>query len=104
MKIVINSCVGEFRLSEAAIKRLIELGVDDHDLRSMTQGFDDAVANKWVVRRDPRLIQVIQELSSEEASSDYSDLQIVNVPDNLDWRIADFKGCERVEEAHRTWG
>lgn len=58
--------------------------------------------DKSVHRDDPLLIQVINELG-DEANSDYSNLHIVDIPDDIKWNINDYDGHEHVEEVHRTW-
>ena len=55
-------------------------------------------------RDDPRLVQTIQKLGSK-AGSDGSHLQIIEVPDDVDWRIGTGEdGVEWVYEVHRIWG
>lgn len=54
-------------------------------------------------RNDPFLVQVVEELG-EEANSSFSILQIVNVPDNVNWYIEEYDGNEWVAEQHNTWG
>lgn len=49
---------------------------------------------------------MIEELGGEIASaSRYSktEIKIVDVPDDVDWTIADYDGAEWVAEKHRTW-
>lgn len=55
-----------------------------------------------VKRNDPVLIQVIEELGSE-ADSEYSNLEIVEIPDDVDFEISEYDGVERIHEKHRTW-
>ena len=54
-------------------------------------------------RADPELISVIEELGSERASARSSSLQIVEIPDEVEWTIVDYDGREHVAEKHRTW-
>ena len=84
MKIVINGCFGGFSLSEQALK---ELGGE----QSRTQ-----------VRNDPRLVEIVERLG-DAANGPYAKLRIVEIPDNVNWQIAEYDGYEHVEEVHRTW-
>jgi hypothetical protein len=37
-------------------------------------------------------------------NTSYSDLRIVEIPDDVNWYIAEYDGREHVAERHRTWG
>ena len=56
--------------------------------------------DKW--RADPHLIQVIEEMG-EEANESHAEIEIVDVPDNVEWFIEEYDGMEHVSETHRTW-
>ena len=56
-----------------------------------------------VARDDPYLVQVIEELGSEEASGRYAELKIVEIPADVDWVIEEYDGAEWIAECHRTW-
>jgi hypothetical protein len=53
-------------------------------------------------RDDPILIQVVKELG-KEANGSCAELEIVEIPDGINWEIDEYDGMERVEEAHRSW-
>lgn len=53
-------------------------------------------------RDDPILIQVIEELG-EEANGFCAELNIVEIPDDVDFVIEEYDGNEWVAENHRTW-
>ena len=88
-KIVINNCYGGFNLSEEAIKRL---------------NYDDNSEHKiWEIARDnSELIKVVEELGYE-ANGTYSELKIVEIPDEVEWQIVDDYGLEHIAEKHRIW-
>jgi hypothetical protein len=113
MKVVINRCYGGFSLSQKAWGRLVELGVPVYslDASEVPDGFiifKDEKGEYWNSyrgqdeRTEPRLIQVIEELG-EEANTRFSELMIVEVPDDSSWYIDDYDGMEHVSEHHRTW-
>ena len=54
-------------------------------------------------RDDPNLIKVIETLG-EKANGRFSQLKIVEIPDNVEWTIDEYDGAEWVAEKHRTWG
>lgn len=59
----------------------------------------------WV-RHDPLLVQVVEELGGEHrqgASGKCAKLSIVEIPDDVDYEIAEYDGLEHVAEKHRTW-
>jgi len=88
MKVVINGCYGGFGLSTKAMKRLKELGIDK---------------DFWEIERnDPILVQVVEELGIEVNDS-YSELKVVEIPENIDWFIQEYDGLERIAEEHRVW-
>lgn len=55
-----------------------------------------------IARDDPILIQVVEELG-EKANSRYSELKVVEIPDDVEWQIDEYDGAEWVAEKHRTW-
>jgi len=64
----------------------------------------DAYWADWNIDRDdPLLIQVIDELG-EEANDKYSELKIVEIPDDIEWEIDEYDGMETIHERHRSWG
>jgi hypothetical protein len=90
-QIVINACHGGFGLSEAASVRYRELaGIPLSDYR-------------WEIQRDdPHLIATVLELG-KAANTRYSELKVVEVPEGVEWQIAEYDGWEHVAETHRTW-
>lgn len=118
MKIVINRCYGGFGLSQEAYKKLIERGVPTHKFSETTKYTGDPKViymdykpnEYWSSyfhddenRTDPDLIAVIEALGSKEASGQYAELKIVEIPDNIGYEITYCNGIERVEEVHNSW-
>jgi len=91
-EIVINNCFGGFRMSEEAEKRFKEIA-----------GYAVDFGGKDLERDDPALVQVVKELGNE-ANTFVSNLEIVEVPDDVNWFIEKDDGLEWVAEEHRTWG
>lgn len=93
MKVVINSDHGVFCLSHAAI---------DYIKKKYNRVLDSYLSNDKNVRTDSVLIEVIEALG-KEANGNFSNLKIIEVPDDVDWLIQEYDGREWVAEKHRTW-
>lgn len=119
-KIVINACYGGFGLLDAATLRYCELkGITvypekEKDSWGFTSYFLDAPENRKkdeyntlrdcdITRDDPVLVQVVEELG-KEANGSYSNLKIIEIPEDVSWHIAEYDGYESVAENHRSWG
>lgn len=85
-KVVINTCYGGFSLSEEA-RALI--GID-----------------RWqdcdIARDDPKLVEVVERLG-DEANTAYSELKVIEIPADLDYRIDNYDGKETVVETSRCY-
>lgn len=118
MKVVINRCYGGFGLSDKAVERYAELkgmklvkqkeksygdsaywldGIEDDEHYFSAYDLYDKEH-----RADPVLIQVVEELG-DEANGWCAELNIVDIPDDVKWHIAEYDGIEWIAEDHRTW-
>ena len=107
-KIVINKCYGGFGLSQEALTELQKLNdklvveqnseVFPEESLWLSEDFDDYPH----YRGNDQLIEVIEKLGSR-ANGQHSELKIVEIPDNVEYTIADYDGIEWVAEVHRTW-
>ncbi len=133
MKIVINKCFGGFGLSILALKELVKRGAKGLEVTKTLKYFDskqeadkdlskdvgdgyrttcmefllekDGKVYTWPRenRTDPVLLSVVKKLGSE-ANGNYAELEIVKIPDGVDYTIEDYDGVEHIAEVHRTWG
>lgn len=94
MKIVINTCLGDFSLSPLARTQLRGRGFPEE--HCAPYGLPDKERN------NPLVIQVVEELG-ELANGTSAELTIVEIPDDVDWIIEQYEGEEWVSETHRTW-
>ena len=112
-KIVINVDFGGFSLSHEAIMRYAEIkGISIHAVEKDSsllpyEYYTDVTYEKcfWdsdIPRDDPALIQVIEELG-EAANGRFATLHICEIPEDVNWYIAEYDGLEHVAEEHRTW-
>lgn len=75
------------------------------DLGEVTNNLpnDDTFWSDYNVERDdPMLIKVVEEMGKESFGS-YSELEIVEIPDDVEWEIDDYDGYESIHEKHRSW-
>lgn len=54
-------------------------------------------------RTDHHLIQVVEELG-EKANGSCAELEIIEIPDGVEWELDEYDGLESVHEKHRSWG
>jgi len=116
MKIVINSDFGGFGLSNEAFERyLIEKETPFRKVPNR-YGFyfyengpnsvgDDTDIMLWdmeIERNDPVLVRIVEEMG-EDANGTHASLKIVEIPEDVEWEIDEYDGCEHVAEKHRTW-
>jgi len=98
MKVVISSCFGGFCVSRKAVEFMAARG-NAAAMASPANGCGDSDLYR---RDDPDLIAAVEELG-EDAGGGFSALKVVEIPDDVDWRVEQFGGKEWVAEKHRTW-
>jgi hypothetical protein len=130
MKVVINRCFGGFGLSHEAVMLYAEkagftlypfvskptsdtiqpyIGQDTLFI-SYTKtpledggGYDDGhFYDKDLERNDPILAEVVEELG-EKANGPFAKLEIIEIPDDVDFYIDEYDGLESIHESHRSW-
>jgi len=55
-----------------------------------------------IQRDDINLVKVIEEMG-DAANGNCAELEVVKIPDGIDWVLDEYDGSETVEEAHRSW-
>ena len=53
-------------------------------------------------RTDTNLIRVVEELG-EKANGQCAELEIIEIPDGVDYEIDEYDGVESIHERHRSW-
>ena len=115
MKIVINKDHGGFGLSDEAFEEYLKRsGIDyekreDFRLRSIVsvnfyrKGEEEGILlDSDIPRNDEVLVALVEDLGSA-VNSRYSDLKVVEIPEDVDWYIEEYDGMEWVAEKHRRW-
>ena len=102
MQVVINRCYGGFGLSREAIDLYCALvNIDPGTWNNLWGYYKDFQERK--LKRDDPVLLVIVEYLGEDADNKFSELKIVELPDDVEWRIHEYDGMESVAEIHRTW-
>lgn len=109
---MINKCYGGFGLSDKAIDRLEELGYEAPEgCRTIKQAL---ISEDWglksekywglsdIPRDHPLLVQVVEELG-DKANKRLAKLKVVEIPDDVDWRVEEYDGTEWIREVSREW-
>jgi hypothetical protein len=90
MKIVINACYGDFGLSKEALALFNERSGTTITYRCSIE------------RNNPILVEIVEQLG-EAANTRFSELKVVEIPDDVRWQIEEHDGNEWIAEKHRTW-
>ena len=56
-----------------------------------------------IKRDDPFLVRTVEELG-DKANGQFASLEVVEIPDGIQWEIEEYDGSEHIAESHRTWG
>jgi len=111
-KIVVNRCFGGFGLSDEAMVLYAHLtglvlvrvkgsfGGNDYYVDEV--GSNNYFYDRDIVRDDAALVTVVETLG-ERASAKYARLAVVEIPEDVEWEIAEYDGAELIAERHRTW-
>lgn len=121
--IVRNTCYGGYGVSVEAQRMLLERGCKHIHLEKYNRGLTemglaefcqdlgilqvgpDTWANdthRYENRDCEVLVQVVRELGAR-ANGSHADLEVVEIPDDVEWIISEYDGAETIEEKHRSW-
>jgi len=91
MKIVINDCYGGFSLSDEALA--------EYQKRT---GEELTGLGRDIPRDNPVLVSIVEQMGVD-ASGACAVLKVIEIPNEVNWCIEEYDGCEWVAERHRTW-
>ena len=96
MQVVINTSYSNFAISADAVS-LIQKKIKNPKAKSQINAysFDND-------RSNPLLVEAVQKLGAK-ANSLYTTLKIVEIPDDVEWRVDAINGKEVIREKHRIW-
>jgi len=116
-QVVINTCYGGFGLSNKAMEmyltrvgkvpfyRYDRYGTSTYASKPFVN--DKSIGEYYhtgdIGRDDPDLVFVVQSLGAASASGYLSKLKIVEVPDDVEWKIHNHDGMESVSEKSNSW-
>ena len=97
MLVVINTKnFGSFSISEKAVDFIRKKVKGKENKNSIfTYSFNDDRSNYL-------LIEAVSKLK-DKANGLYSELKIVEIPDDIEWQVFAINGEEWIAEKHRTW-
>ena len=96
MQVVINNSYSNFAISADAIS-LIQKKIKNPKAKSQINAY--AFDND---RSNPLLVEAVQKLGAK-ANGLYTTLKIVEIPDDVEWRVDAVNGKEVIREKHRMW-
>ena len=96
MQVVINTSYSNFAISRDAIL-LIQKKIKNTKDKSQINAY--AFDND---RSHPLLVEAVQKLGAK-ANGLYTTLKIVEIPDDVEWRVDAINGKEVIREKHRVW-
>ena len=109
MEIVVNRCYGGFELSDEAFEEYLKrknieyiVEIDKYDRKKYYTKSGKLLWDGQIPRYDKVLIEIVKEMG-EKSFGKFAELEIVEIPDEVDWYIDDYDGMETVEEKHRSW-
>jgi hypothetical protein len=69
---------------------------------NLAERYWETWTSDYANRNDPLIVRVVEELG-KKANGWAADLQIVEIPDDIDYEIDDYDGVESVHEKYRSW-
>jgi hypothetical protein len=108
MKIVVNRCFGGFSISKKAAEYMANIGskqaaveLEENKSRWYGYGYVDGFDDGYE-RNDKHLVAAVEALG-DEANGASASLEVVEIPDDVDWEIDEYDGREMIREKSRTW-
>ena len=100
MKIVINTSYDWFSVSEEVYNKL-GLKWDNSSYLS-NDHFNIDSTNPHAYRAAPELVEAVEKLG-KAANTCFSSLKVVEIPDDVRWKIDGCGGYEKIREISRVW-
>lgn len=99
---------GEIMFSVYSVPNPQDYNLSERDEDGMYRGANkraEQIRIEVENRADPDLVKVVEELNEQgiRASGIFADLEVVEIPDGVEWEIDEYDGLEIVREKHRSW-
>jgi hypothetical protein len=98
--VIDNGCNEKTIFSTAFDKNFGETMSEETTSEAYKQNY---FSNFDISRDDKDLIEVVEKLGSKRSSGSCSCLQVVEIPDGVEYEITDYDGIETLHEKHRSW-
>ena len=121
MKIAVNKCFGGFSVTREVVDKLRKKGhkitvigemysdgsgprkasfyEENYHLSNIDFGIDGDDYNKHRCHTD--LIEAIE--TTKKPSGSMAEIEIVEIPDDVDWELDEYDGIETIREKSRSW-
>jgi len=101
MKVVLNKCFGGFGVSKEVYK---ELGIKwDGYGYLRNEDFNIKSDDYMKYRFNKKLIKAIEKIGLEKSSGKFAKLEIIDVPNDLEYEWNEYDGVETIHEKHKSW-
>ncbi len=101
MKIIVNRCYGGIGFSKKVFNSLGIKWTGYGYIRNEELGIKDKDDEIW--RTNKRLIKAVESIGIKESSGELAELEIVEIPDGIQFEIDNYDGVETIHEIHRSW-
>ncbi len=109
MKVVLNKCFGGFSISQEAAELMSKNGCE-RAKKELEESKDDSFYGYGYVegmdggydRTSTYLINAVETLGKKSWGR-CAELKVVEIPDGIEYDIADYDGIETLHEKHRSW-
>lgn len=121
MKIIVNKCYGGFGISDEACEWLIsnkkwkvsEYLKDGNTLKDKSAKLTPTdkpefygrywtIADRDELRIDSDVIECVETLG-KKSSGNHANLEVIEIPDDVEWEVDEYDGIESIHEVHRSW-
>lgn len=102
MKIAINKCYGGFVVTKHVFD---ELGIEWDGFGFLCNKYFGIINSKnpYEYRAHLKLIAALEKVGKENYNGPRASIEIIEIPNNIEWEIEEHDGNEWVSEKHRIW-
>ena len=117
VKVAVNKEHGGFSISQEVVDILKRKGVKCQFYEGEISSFFNPKEYGYHIRNEtffldkslpydahrafPPLIEAIEE--AKDPNGKFAKIEIIDIPDDIEWYIDDYDGYETIRESHKTW-